>query len=83
MSVDARITCKEVVELLNDYLEGELPEAERVRVDEHLGGCAGCTMVLDEFRETIRLTGVLTVEHVSESQRATLLEAFRDWNRSG
>jgi predicted anti-sigma-YlaC factor YlaD len=82
MSVDARITCREVVELLNDYLEGELPEAERVRVDEHLAGCDGCTMVLDEFRETIRLTGVLTVEHVSESQRATLLEAFRDWNRS-
>jgi len=79
MSVDASITCREVVELLNDYLEGELPEPDRVRVEEHLAGCDGCTTILGEFRETIRLTGMLTVEHVSDAQRETLLEAFRDW----
>jgi len=77
--VDASITCREVVEILNDYLEGELPEPERVRVEEHLAGCDGCTTILGEFRETIRLTGLLTVDHVSEAQRTTLLEAFRGW----
>lgn len=79
MSVGASLTCREVVELLSDYLDGELPEPERVRVEEHLAGCDGCTMVLDELRETIRLTGMLTVEQVSETQRTTLLEAFRGW----
>jgi predicted anti-sigma-YlaC factor YlaD len=79
MSVGASITCREVVEILNDYLEGELPEPQRVRVEEHLGGCDGCTTILDEFRETIRLTGILTVEHVNEEQRETLLDAFRGW----
>jgi len=79
MSVDATIRCREVVEILNDYLEGELPEPQRVRVEAHLAGCVGCTTILDEFRETIRLTGVLTVEQLTEPQRATLLEAFRDW----
>jgi anti-sigma factor RsiW len=79
VSVEASLTCREVVELLSDYLDGELPEPERVRVEEHLAGCDGCTMVLDELRETIRLTGMLTVEHVSETQRTTLLEAFRGW----
>jgi len=83
MSVDASIACREVVEILNDYLEGELPEAERVRVEDHLGGCEGCTTILDEFRKTIRLTGMLTVEHVTEAQRATLLDAFRGWTASG
>ena len=79
MSVDAGITCREVVEILNDYLEGELPDPERIRVQEHLSGCEGCTTILDEFRETVRLTGMLTVEHVSEAQRVTLLDAFRSW----
>jgi len=79
MSVDASITCREVVEILNDYLEGELPDPERIRVQEHLSGCEGCTTILDEFRETVRLTGMLTVEHVSEAQRTTLLDAFRGW----
>jgi anti-sigma factor RsiW len=79
VSVEASLTCREVVELLSDYLDGELPEAERVRVDEHLAGCDGCTMVLDELRETLRLAGMLTAEHLSETQRTTLVEAFRGW----
>ena len=79
MSVEARITCREVVELLSDYLDGELPEPERLRVAGHLAGCDGCTMVLDELRETVRLTGMLTVEHLSDRQRTILLEAFRGW----
>ena len=44
-----------------------------------LAGCDGCTMVLDEFRETIALTGMLTEEQVTPAQRDTLLAAFRDW----
>jgi anti-sigma factor RsiW len=80
MSVDTGITCQEVVELLNDYLEGELPDGDRQRVAAHLAGCDGCTKILEEFRETIRLTGMLTVEHVNPAQRATILDAFRDWS---
>jgi hypothetical protein len=52
-------------------------------VETHLAGCDGCTMVLEEFRETIRLSGGLTVEQVDETQRRTLLEAFRDWTAGG
>jgi anti-sigma factor RsiW len=82
VSVNAEIRCKEVVELLSDYLDGRLPEPERVRVEEHLRGCDGCTTILEGFRETIRLTGMLTVEAVSEPERVTLLDAFRDWTET-
>ena len=83
MSVDASITCREVVELLSAYLDGELDPLTFERVEIHLAGCDGCTMVLEELRETIRLSGGLTVEQVDESQRRTLLEAFRDWTAGG
>jgi len=79
MSANADITCREVVELLSSYLDDELPASERARVDAHLATCAGCTMVLDELRETIRLTGGLTEDRLSETQAATLLDAFRGW----
>ena len=79
MSVDASITCQEVVELLSAYLDGELDPLTLERVETHLASCDGCTMVVEELRETIRLSGGLTVEQVDESQRRTLLEAFRDW----
>ena len=83
MSVEASVTCHEVVELLSDYLDDALPEPDRVRVAEHLDGCDGCTMVLEQLRETIRLTGMLTVEHLSEGQRTVLMDAFRDWTTGG
>ena len=79
MSVDVSITCQEVVELLSAYLDRELDLSTFERVEAHLAGCDGCTMVLEEFRETIRLSGGLTVERVDETQRRTLLEAFRGW----
>jgi predicted anti-sigma-YlaC factor YlaD len=72
-------TCHEVVELITDYLEGALPADVRVRVEEHLAICDGCTRYLDQMRETIRLTGMLTEEQVTEEQKAGLLDAFRTW----
>jgi len=35
---------------LSDYLDGELGEAERVRLEEHLEGCAGCRTALAQLR---------------------------------
>ena len=59
-----------------DALEG----AERAAVEAHLAGCEGCTMVLDEFRQTIAMTGMLTEDQVTPAQRETLLAAFRGWS---
>ena len=36
------LACKELVELVTEYLEGTLPPAERARFDAHLGQCEGC-----------------------------------------
>jgi hypothetical protein len=35
---------------LSEYLDGELPAAERAAVDEHLRGCPGCRAVLEDLR---------------------------------
>lgn len=73
------ITCREVVELITAYLEGDLDDAERARVEEHLSRCDGCTNYLEQMRIAIRLTGMLTEEQIPEEQKASLLSAFRDW----
>jgi anti-sigma factor RsiW len=79
MSVSEDLTCRELVELVTAYLEGDLPPDEAARLERHVADCDGCAMVLDEFRDTIRLTGMLTEDAVSPRQRDTLLEVFRDW----
>ena len=73
------LTCHEVVEIITDYLEDVLVPAERQRVEEHIAGCGGCTAYLEQMRETIRLTGMLTEEQIPEDQKRDLLEAFRTW----
>ncbi len=75
------ISCQEVVELVTDYLEGALDDAERRRFEEHLNGCAGCTRYLEQMRTTIRLTGEITPGDVSPEAERALLAAFRAWKR--
>lgn len=78
MSTDG-LTCKEMVEIVTDYLEGALSPGDRVRFDEHLAICDGCTYYVEQMRETIRLSGMVTEEQISESQLERLRHAFRDW----
>jgi anti-sigma factor RsiW len=74
------MTCREVIDLLTDYVEDALPEQERRRVEAHLASCDGCTTYLEQVRETIRLTGMLTEEQIPDAERDRLLDAFRDWD---
>ena len=72
--------CDEFVEQVTDYLEDALDPAVRTLLEQHLAICDGCTAVLAQWRETIRLTGRLGDDAVDEVEPATrdrLLGAFR------
>ena len=74
------MTCRELVELVTDYLEGALPDGDRARVEEHLLKCDGCGAYVEQMRQTIRLTGRLGEDDVAPEAREKLLAAFRDWS---
>ena len=76
------LTCRELVELVTEYLEGALAPAERTRFEQHLVPCKVCPLYVEQLRVTVRLTGLLTEEHLSEPVRESLLTAFRDWKRA-
>jgi anti-sigma factor RsiW len=76
------LSCIEVVEIVTDYLEGAMSAAERLRFEQHLSTCDGCTNYLRQMRETIRLTGMLTEDQIPDEQKRKLLAAFRDWKAS-
>jgi anti-sigma factor RsiW len=73
--------CRELVELITDYLEGRLSPVDRSRFEAHLDECEACRTYLDQFRRTIRVLGRLPEESLSAEARDTLLAAFRDWSR--
>ena len=72
-------TCRELVRLVTDYLEGALSKTDVDRFDAHLSKCDACTTYLAQVRETIRITGVLTEESLAPEARDELLAAFRTW----
>ena len=74
-------TCREVVEIITDYLEGTLPPDESQRLELHLVWCQACRTYLEQMRESIRLTGRLAGEAITEETRGELLRLFRDWRR--
>jgi anti-sigma factor RsiW len=73
------MACNELVEVVSDYLEGTLPEHDRLRFESHLRECPCCVEYVEQFRETIAATGELTLESIAPEHRAELLEAFRGW----
>ncbi|HEY2597043.1 MAG TPA: zf-HC2 domain-containing protein [Candidatus Dormibacteraeota bacterium] len=73
------MTCRQVVELMTDYLDGALSPEDRARFEEHLAGCDGCTAYLAEMRTTRRVVGRLADESIPKSIEDELLKAFRDW----
>lgn len=46
-------------EHLSDYIDGELRERERERVEEHVGMCPQCRRVLATLRKTVAGLGSL------------------------
>jgi Putative zinc-finger/Protein of unknown function (DUF1059) len=51
------LACREVVELVDDYLEGAMPPPKRARFQRHLEGCPGCVAYVEQMRVTVGLVG--------------------------
>jgi anti-sigma factor RsiW len=76
------LSCRELVELVTEYLDRTLAPADRARFEAHLSGCPPCRRYLAQMRQTVRLLGNLTEDTVPPRARDGLLAAFRDWKRS-
>jgi predicted anti-sigma-YlaC factor YlaD len=73
--------CRELVELVTDYLEERLSPVDLARFDAHLAECEACWTYLEQFRQTVRVLGRLPEESLSPEAREALLTAFRGWSR--
>jgi anti-sigma factor RsiW len=81
MSVPDELSCRDLVELVTDYLENALPQAERARFEEHLIACPGCQTYFEQMRQTIDVLGRVTEESLEPAARDQLLDLFRNWKR--
>jgi len=76
------LTCRELVELVTDYLEDTIPRQIRARFEEHLRACEGCVTYLDQLRILLRACGQLRDEWVVTPVLGSLREALIVWKHS-
>jgi anti-sigma factor RsiW len=79
--VDRDPTCRELVELVTDYLEGALPATDRVRFEAHVAACDGCDGYLAQIRTTVALARQARALE-ERPEISALLTAFREYHRS-
>jgi len=75
------LTCREVVELVTDYLEMTLLPEEEIRFEEHVASCPGCTAYIEQIRLTIDRLHMLSAEPVFPETKEELLRIFQEWKR--
>ena len=79
MSVHAApIACRDLVELVTDYLEGALSPEQHARFQHHIAGCDGCTAYLEQIRQTVAL-----LEQIDANQHPTPAKASGAAERPG
>jgi len=72
------IDCQQTVDLLVEYIDGDLEEQKAQRLEHHLDGCPSCV----EFVESYRKTGVLCRKALAvempQQVKSRLFEFLRD-----
>jgi anti-sigma factor RsiW len=50
------ITCRELAELLLDFVADQLPPERREHIEQHLALCSSCVAYLEGYRLTVQMT---------------------------
>jgi anti-sigma factor RsiW len=73
--------CQMLVEVVTDWLEGELAEPTRDELELHVATCAGCIAYVEQMRTTQaaleRLESIDVIEPADADTRESLLAIFR------
>jgi anti-sigma factor RsiW len=73
----SEIECRQIAELLGDYLEGSLPSATRELIDFHIDGCAPCVAFLNTYRGTVDATRKLAEVPIPAELKKRLLAVVK------
>jgi len=73
------LTCRQMTELVTDYLEGRLSWKDRFRFQLHLGTCRHCREYVREMKVAVRTLGRLPPVEIPPATMDALMERFRSW----
>jgi anti-sigma factor RsiW len=75
------MNCRKLVELLVDFVAGELAPGDRELIERHLNGCPPCVAYLETYQLTIQLTRRLTRDSMPPACEQRLRAALKEITR--
>ncbi len=72
------LRCQDIVEVLDEYLDGALERAEATALEAHLADCRDCMAFLRTYRGTIRTSRQLRENELPAELRERLLAFLRE-----
>jgi predicted anti-sigma-YlaC factor YlaD len=82
MMLSDKLSCKETVGLVTEYLEAALLPATRALFEQHLADCPGCQTYLEQIQQTISMLRQLADEPMFPETRQQLLQIFQTWKNA-
>jgi hypothetical protein len=73
----SEIECRQIAELLGDYIDGSLPNRLRELIDFHIDGCQPCVAFINTYRGTIAATRSLPDTPMPAEMKKRLLAVLR------
>ena len=71
--------CPNIVRLLADFIEGQLPPTEQAELERHLSRCPACLSQVKTYRSTVSLLRTIKDDDLPKELRCTL-KSFLDRN---
>jgi anti-sigma factor RsiW len=71
------IGCRQIAELLGDYLDGSLPRHTRDLIDFHIDGCPPCVAFINTYRGTVDAARKLTDVEIPPELKKRLLAVLK------
>jgi hypothetical protein len=71
------LECRQIAEMLGDYLDGSLPKATVELIEWHIDSCAPCVAFVNTYRGTLRATRRLTDVEIPAELKSRLLAVLR------
>ena len=72
------VECRQIAELLADYVEGALPKRTRELLEWHIEGCAPCVAFVNTYRGTVNAAATLRSVAIPPELKQRLLTVLRE-----
>lgn len=76
------IECRQIADLLGDYLEGTLPTPARELLEWHIEGCGPCVAFINTYRGTVNAARKLCEVEIPVELKKRLLAVLRSQGAS-